>query len=97
MAPEVLSRKNIIASPAMDIWAVGCILYALVIGNLPFNDKTETGLIKRIIEQELEFPKNSKLSPEVIDLIESMLNKNHEKRIKMSDIQQHPWFLKQKL
>ncbi len=36
MAPEVLSRKNLAASPAIDIWSVGCILYSLVIGNLPF-------------------------------------------------------------
>lgn len=97
MAPEVLSRKNLIASPAMDIWSVGCILYALVVGNLPFSDKSESGLVKKIIDQEVEFPKNCKLSPEVTDLIEQMLNKNHEKRIKMSEIQQHPFFLKQKL
>lgn len=36
MAPEVLSRKNVIASPAMDIWSVGCILFSLVVGSLPF-------------------------------------------------------------
>jgi MAP/microtubule affinity-regulating kinase len=97
MAPEVLSRRNLVAAPSMDIWAVGCILYALVIGNLPFNDKSEAGLVKKIVESELEFPKNAKLSPEVFDLLEQMLNKNHEKRIKMSEIQQHPWFMKQKL
>lgn len=97
MAPEVLSRKSMVAAPSMDIWAVGCILYALVIGQLPYNDKSESGLVRKIIDQELEFPKNNKLSPEVIDLLEQMLNKNHEKRIKMSDIQQHPWYLKQKL
>lgn len=36
LAPEVLSWKNMIASPMMDIWSVGCILFALVVGNLPF-------------------------------------------------------------
>ena len=97
MPPEVLSRKNLIAAPSMDIWAVGCILHALVVGNLPFNDKSESGLVRKIVEQEIEFPKTAKLSAEVMDLVELMLNKNHEKRIKMSDIQQHPWFLKQKL
>jgi serine/threonine protein kinase len=97
MAPEVLSKKNMIASPAMDIWSVGCILYALVIGNLPYQDRNESVLVKRIIEAEVEIHKSAKLSPEVVDLIEQMLHKNPDKRIKMADIKQHPWFLKTKL
>lgn len=97
MAPEVLSRKNMIASPGMDIWSVGCILYALVVGNLPFQDKNDDKLIKKIIEGEIQYPKGIKLSPEVSDLIENMLHKNPEKRIKMSDIKNHPWFNNKKL
>lgn len=70
MSPEVLSKKNLAASPAIDIWSVGCILYALIIGHLPFQDKTEQGLVKKIIEKDVEFPKGSKISPEASDLIE---------------------------
>jgi serine/threonine protein kinase len=97
MAPEVLSKKNLIASPAMDIWSVGCILYALVVGTLPFQDKSEINLAKKIIESDVEIPKALKLSPELTDLIEQMLHKNAERRIKMAEIKQHPWFLKTKL
>lgn len=97
MAPEVLSKKNLIASPAMDIWSVGCILYALVIGNLPFQDKSEMVLARKIIESDVEIPKALKLSPELTDLIDQMLHKNPERRIKMAEIKQHPWFLKTKL
>ncbi len=70
----------------MDIWAIGCILYAMVTGYLPFIDKSESGLVKKIIESEPEFPKNLKLSAEVVDLIKLMLKKNPEKRVKMIDI-----------
>ena len=38
LSPEVISGKNLNASPAMDIWAMGCILYALLVGELPFDD-----------------------------------------------------------
>ena len=32
MAPEVLSRKNIMPNTAIDIWAMGCILFAMLHG-----------------------------------------------------------------
>jgi len=41
----------------------------MVTGNLPFMDKSEKLTIKRILEMEPEFPKNLKLTPELVDLI----------------------------
>lgn len=97
LAPEVLSRKSLVAAPAMDIWSVGCILFALLAGGLPFQDKAEAQLVRKILEAEPEFPKALKVSPEAADLVEQMLHKNPDKRIKMADIRQHPWFLQAKL
>lgn len=37
MAPELLSLKNITADPALDIFSLGCILFSLVTGKLPFD------------------------------------------------------------
>lgn len=97
MAPELLMKSNVIASPEQDIWAIGCILYYMVVGKLPFEDKTNTGLVKKICESAVDFPKNFKLSPEVVDLITHMLIKSVEKRISMNEIKQHPWTLNTKL
>ncbi len=63
----------------------------MVIGNLPFTDTTEKLTIKKIIEAEINFPKQPKLTPEIKDLIKGMLNKNHEKRFNMNEIKKHPW------
>ena len=37
MAPEVLTGKNTSADPAIDIFSMGVILFALVTGRLPFD------------------------------------------------------------
>jgi serine/threonine protein kinase len=37
MAPEVLTGKNTSADPAIDIFSMGVILFALITGRLPFD------------------------------------------------------------
>lgn len=46
----MFSKKSVSASPKLDIWAMGCILYSMVLGYLPFIDKTENSTIKKILE-----------------------------------------------
>jgi serine/threonine protein kinase len=41
MAPEVLTGKNTAADPAIDIYSMGVILFALVTGKLPFEGETD--------------------------------------------------------
>jgi serine/threonine protein kinase len=36
IAPEVLSGRDIHASPSLDIWSMGCIIYYLLTGSHPF-------------------------------------------------------------
>ena len=53
LPPEIFQKKNVGASPALDIWAIGCILYTMVIGYLPFKDKSESLTIKKITSKEV--------------------------------------------
>ena len=39
IAPEVISGRRTSASPCLDIWALGVIIYTLLTGNLPFIGK----------------------------------------------------------
>ena len=37
MAPEILERKIKRIGPEIDVWAMGVILYSILVGVLPFN------------------------------------------------------------
>lgn len=91
MPPEIFLRKNVGASPALDIWALGCILYTLVVGKLPFSAPKSSDVKNMIINDEVYFPKKLGLSDEIKDLISKLMTKEPEKRIVMHEIMDHPW------
>ncbi|KAG8933235.1 hypothetical protein FRC01_010224 [Tulasnella sp. 417] len=61
-APELLRPVNSAtippANPAQDIWALGCVLYALLFGQLPFRDPFEPRLTMKILSGIWRLPSN---------------------------------------
>jgi serine/threonine protein kinase len=49
MSPEVLSGQEKGNSPAVDVWALGCIFYYMLFGVLPFVAKYSGEIIKLIV------------------------------------------------
>ena len=91
MPPEVLTAKDTMADPAIDIWAMGIILYFMLYGCLPFKGSTTKDVCNGIIKSKVTFPFNKKISEECKKLIEGMLNKNPKMRLKISEILQSDW------
>ncbi|CAD8196306.1 unnamed protein product [Paramecium pentaurelia] len=90
MAPEILCGKVTRVSTSVDIWAMGIILYKMLFGKVPFNGKSQQDIVTSIINKDLTLPPNN-FSEEVINLITQMLERNHEQRPRITDVEYHPW------
>lgn len=88
-APEMLEGSRY-EGCGVDIWSCGIILYAMICGYLPFEDKNNDALYAKIKEGKFAIP--SFVSEPCKDLIKKILVTNPMKRVKISDIVKHPWF-----
>ena len=88
-APELINGK-FYNGASIDIWSCGVILYTLLTGCLPFNEKQTNKLYKKITECKYILPEN--ISDSAKDLIFRILQKNPLDRITIPEIKQHKWF-----
>lgn len=95
IAPEVLFGKAGGHSFEADIWSLGVIIYTLLVGVPPFQQKNVDEIYKLIELNKYIFPPDCELSSEAIDLITRILNSNPNERPDLEQILQHR-FLTQK-
>ena len=69
MSPELIKGEG--ASYPSDLWAVGVILYQLLAGKSPFEDKGAYQVYNNIVSGEVEYPEE--FSPEAKDFISRIL------------------------
>jgi len=87
-APEVISG-SIYSGTACDVWSAGVMLYALLVGQLPFNDNSIPRLYQKIQAGIKTLPPF--LSHEASDLIAKMLIVDPNQRISVREVLAHPW------
>ncbi|EUD65424.1 serine/threonine protein kinase [Plasmodium inui San Antonio 1] len=94
MPPEALTNKC--SGKARDLWSLGCTIYQLVTGIVPFDGSTEWFIYNRIKKKEIKYP--PLMSSELADLIEKLIVVNPEERLGFKkgcrEILQHPYFQK---
>lgn len=90
-SPEMLQGKKY-NGIKVDIWSTGIILYKMLCYYLPFKDKNNDSLFKKILECNVEFPKF--FSEESKDLIKKKLIPDPDKRISIKEFKKHNFYFK---
>ncbi|KAJ7991731.1 hypothetical protein DPEC_G00286920 [Dallia pectoralis] len=86
-APEILLCRKYSGEQA-DLWSLGVILYAMVMGKLPYHEKHPRKLVQ-LIQKELPF--HQPISSGCQDLICQLLQWQPSARISLLQITTHPW------
>lgn len=92
IAPEVLGGKLVGHSYEVDIWAIGIMMYALLIGKPPFQAKDVQVIYERIKKTEYFFPADKPISEEAKILIKDLLSLNPLNRPTINEILSYDWF-----
>ncbi|KAF4364853.1 hypothetical protein G4B88_025572 [Cannabis sativa] len=89
VAPEILANRGYDGATS-DIWSCGVILYVILTGYLPFDDRNLAVLYQKILKGETLIPKW--LSPGAQNMIRKILDPNPVTRITMENIKSDEWF-----
>ena len=92
MAPECFEHKCM-TTPAIDVWAIGVMFYAMMFGSLPFHANTEKEIINAIKNNYVKFPNDIPITQECKEIIKSMLHKDPLKRLQLLDFMNMPYVL----
>ncbi|KAF9467937.1 hypothetical protein BDZ94DRAFT_1248098 [Collybia nuda] len=87
-SPEIVNGEKYQGN-ATDIWSCGVILYALLTGRLPFDDKNVRTLLAKVKSGKYDMP--AWIDPLAKDLLGRMLVVDVHKRITVPEILSHPW------
>ena len=92
-APELFQEEGMYSFKS-DLWALGCIMYELAVGQVPFFDDSIGKLITKIINSEVNFNKRElrNYSDDFINIIKKLLIKEPNERSTWGDIERMPWW-----
>ena len=88
IAPEIINRMPYDYS--IDLWQLGILTYTLIFGREPFQHTNLNRLYQIICNNDIHFPPNT--NSKTISFISGLLEKNPQKRFKISDVMNHTFF-----
>uniref|UniRef100_A0A8P4GAS3 non-specific serine/threonine protein kinase n=1 Tax=Dicentrarchus labrax TaxID=13489 RepID=A0A8P4GAS3_DICLA len=92
VAPELLSQTEYKAQPA-DIWACGIVLTAMLAGELPWDQPSESCQeYSDWLQKKTYLPPWKKIQPMPLSLLSKLLLASPDTRITIADVQKDRWF-----
>ncbi|KAI4163764.1 MAG: hypothetical protein LQ342_002537 [Letrouitia transgressa] len=96
IAPEILDKSKGGHDLKVDIWALGCIVYAMLTARPPFQASSSTEIYEKAKTVNYSWPASeacrSFIPEEVKDLVAGLLKPNPEERLGLDDVVDHPFF-----
>jgi serine/threonine protein kinase len=91
VSPEILMRQPY--DQQSDMWSVGCIIFLLLSGNLPFMGRSQKELFRKIVSGKFEFDEDDwcDVSNDAKDLVQKLLVLDPDERLTSSQALKHKW------
>ncbi|CAH8575512.1 unnamed protein product [Schistosoma intercalatum] len=92
-APELLLSRCY--DKAIDLWALGILLYIMLCGDDPYKSKSGSDLYRAILHCDIEFksPSWKSISLDAQDVVKRLLVVDPKLRIITPHLLSHPWFI----
>ncbi|KAF7663784.1 hypothetical protein LDENG_00200440 [Lucifuga dentata] len=88
--PEVIRGEKYDGRKA-DVWSCGVILFALLVGALPFDDDNLRNLLEKVKLGVFHMPHF--IPPDCQNLLRGMIEVDASKRLTLDQIQKHTWYI----
>ncbi|OQR79292.1 3-phosphoinositide-dependent protein kinase 1-like [Tropilaelaps mercedesae] len=88
VSPEVLTAGPV--SPAMDMWALGCVIYQMVSGLPPFRGMADYHIFQSIIRHDYSYPED--FDEDARRVVESLLKLEPKKRATIEELERDLYY-----
>ncbi|VBB31212.1 unnamed protein product [Acanthocheilonema viteae] len=90
LAPEII-RAQPYDGYRSDMWSAGIVLYVMITGMMPYDDKNVQKMLERQLQHRIIYPRTAKISMDAKRLIFDILHPIPHKRLTIEEVIRSKW------